>query len=287
VELEERWQRSTDILDVTQQRKYIAACGYYGGKFYPLDFVLPHLLDMRYYCEPCGGSGAVLLNRKRSELDTYNDLDNNVVAFFRAIRDTPNALIRLLAFTPHSREEYRLALEPAADITDLERARRFYVRITQSRNAAPGNASWAYAKRDGKRVRKFTHVENLKDRIKWVAARLRGVQIENDSAINVIRRYDTEETFFYLDPPYHPDSRNTHQHSSSPHDYLHEMTDADHQELAVELHCCLGKVAISGYRCDAMDQYYGDWRRYDDEPKGIPGTNRKGSKRQESLWISW
>ena len=70
-------------LDV-RHRKLIAF-GWYGGKFSHLDWILPFLPDCHHYCEPLAGSAAVLLNRKPAPVETYNDLDGEVVNFFRVL----------------------------------------------------------------------------------------------------------------------------------------------------------------------------------------------------------
>src|SRR3954469_20339878 len=74
--------------------------GWYGGKFNHLDWLLPLLPDAHHYCEPYSGSGAVLLNRGPSPVETYNDIDGDVVNFFRVLRDRPDELIRSIALTP-------------------------------------------------------------------------------------------------------------------------------------------------------------------------------------------
>jgi hypothetical protein len=60
-----------------QRREKMIAFGYYGGKFSHLDFILPLLpTSYRHYCEPFGGSAAVLINRKPAAVETYNDVDS-------------------------------------------------------------------------------------------------------------------------------------------------------------------------------------------------------------------
>ena len=80
--------------------------GWYGGKFSHLDWLLPLLPECHHYCEPFAGSGAVLINRAPALVETYNDLDGEVVNFFRVLRDQHQELIRAIALTPFSREEY-------------------------------------------------------------------------------------------------------------------------------------------------------------------------------------
>lgn len=128
----------------------LIAFGWYGGKYSHLDWLLPLLPKATHYCEPFGGSAAVLLNRMPSPVETYNDIDGEVVNFFRVLRDQQEELIKAIGLTPFSREEFRIAAEESLDgISDLERARRFFVRARQVRTGLAQTASvgrWAHCK---------------------------------------------------------------------------------------------------------------------------------------------
>ncbi|MEO6188223.1 MAG: DNA adenine methylase, partial [Ginsengibacter sp.] len=115
------------ILRLTRPKKLIAF-GWYGGKFSHLDWLLPLLPDCLHYCEPFAGSGAVLLNRAPSPVETYNDIDGEVVNFFKVLRQEKEKLIEQIALTPFSREEFAIACGLDPDLSQLERARRFYIR---------------------------------------------------------------------------------------------------------------------------------------------------------------
>lgn len=104
------------------------------------------------------------------------------------------------------------------------------------------------------------------------------VQIENAPAVEVIERYDTPETLFYLDPPYVHDAR------GDKHAYYGEMTDAQHTELAHLLHGIKARAAVSGYRSDLYDSLYADWRRVDAPEKNCHSVRQP---RQESLWVNY
>src|SRR5436309_2749785 len=82
------------------KRKKLIPFGWYGGKFSHLDWLLPLLPDCHHYCEPFAGSAAVLLNRTPSPVETYNDLDGEVVNFFRVCRDHSEELTKAIALTP-------------------------------------------------------------------------------------------------------------------------------------------------------------------------------------------
>src|SRR5579884_454089 len=107
---------------VSGHRRRFIAFGWYGGKFNHLNWLLPLLPECHHYCEPFGGSGAVLLNRDPSPVETYNDLDNEVVNFFRVLRQQKEKLLEAIALTPFSREEFYYACTPPEGaISALER----------------------------------------------------------------------------------------------------------------------------------------------------------------------
>jgi len=199
---------------VVMARKKIAF-GWYGGKYSHLKWLLSLLPPAHHYCEPFGGSAAVLLNREPALVETYNDIDGEVVNFFRVLREHKDELIYAIGLTPFAREEFVEAIRTngnGRDLPSLERARRFFVRARQVRTGLAQTASigrWANclqtsrAGMAGAVSRWLGSVEGLE----WIATRLLRVQIENDSAINVIQRYDSLGTLFYCDPPYPHDSR--------------------------------------------------------------------------------
>ena len=268
---------------VRSKRKKIAF-GWYGGKYSHLDWLLPLLPKAHHYCEPFGGSAAVLLNRPPSPVETYNDLDGEVVNFFRVLRDQTETLIQAIGLTPFSREEfYQAVSDPEEPISDLERARRFFVRARQARTGLAQSATlgrWANCKQtsrsgmSGVVSRWLGSVEGLPE----VASRLLRVQIENRPAIDVIRLYDHPCTLFYGDPPYVHSSRGDNKA------YGFEMDDESHRELAAALRTCVGKVAVSGYRCDLMEELYKDWRRIDAPVKVCHSVKEE---RQEALWTNY
>ena len=264
-------------------RKLIAF-GWYGGKFNHLGWLLPLLPKCHHYCEPFAGSAAALLNREPSPVETYNDVDGEVVNFFRILREKPDELVRAIGLTPFSREELALAVTRNGDVlSGLERARRFYVRARQARTGLAQTASlgrWANCK-DTSRAgmagavsRWIGGVDQLPD----IALRLIRVQFENRPAEEVVKLYDGPKTLFYCDPPYVHSTRGDNKA------YGFEMTDAEHERLAEVLSGCKGMVALSGYRCDLMDQFYKGWTRFDAPAKYCHSIKKV---RHEALWMNY
>jgi len=258
--------------------------GWYGGKFSHLSWLLPLLPQTPYYCEPFAGSGAVLLNRQPSGVETYNDLDGEVVNFFKILRDHPAELQRVMALTPFSREEFAIACKLSSELPPLERARRFYVRARQVRTGLAQTASigrWANctntirAGMSGVVSRWLGAVEQLPA----IALRLARVQIENRPAIDCIRLYDSKDTLHYCDPPYIHDTRGDTKA------YAFEMSNEQHAELADALNSAKGKVALSNYDCPFMDTLYPAkrWKKLN-----FTKTNHSTkSTRTETLWVNY
>ena len=222
--------------------------GWYGGKFNHLDWLLPLLPKAHHYCEPFSGSAAVLLNREPSPVETYNDVDGEVVNFFRVLRDQSAEIERAIALTPFSREEFHRAIANSLrGVSDLERARRFYIRARQTRTGLAQTATlgrWANCKdtsragMSGVVSRWLGGVEALAD----IGTRLIRVQIENRPAIDVLRLYDSRSTLFYCDPPYLHDTRGDSKA------YGFEMDEGEHINLAAALHRCKGKASDQSFR---------------------------------------
>jgi len=264
--------------------KRMIAFGWYGGKFSHLDFILPLLpSDATHFCDVFGGSASVLLNVDPYPIETYNDLDCELVNFFEALRNQRSRLIKAISLTPFSREELVRACTPERGLSKLERARRFYVRARQTRTGLAQTSSegrWAHcvltsrAGMSGAVSRWLGSIERLPE----IAQRLTRAQIENAPAIDVIQRYDTADTVFYLDPPY------LHSVRSDSSAYGYEMTDKDHERLAAALQNVRGRVVLSGYRSDLYDRLFKKWRRVDAGERNCHSVRKP---RQESAWLNF
>lgn len=245
------------------------ALRYYGGKWRSAKWITSHFPPHYTYVEPFGGSAGVLLQKKPSTFEVYNDLDQNVVTFFRVLRDREEELIREIQLTPWSRAELKIAYETATD--DLEIARRFYVRCWQSFGHLHGGWRYQHSDNGYSIVDQWNSVENLMD----TAKRLKLVQIECDNAISVIKRYDTPKTLFYVDPPY------VHSTRYRKNGYLHEMDDTQHEELSTVLSQIEGMAIVSGYHSELYDNIYREWTVIEKQT-----TNNANGKSVEVLWLS-
>jgi len=98
---------------------------YYGAKWRIADWIISHMPPHRIYLEPFSGSCAVLLNKAPAEIETINDIDGEVVNFFKMLRDWPSAVVAGISLTPWARDEFVESREFEGN--SIERARRFAV----------------------------------------------------------------------------------------------------------------------------------------------------------------
>lgn len=253
---------------------------YFGGKTALAERIAALLPAHGHYVEPFFGSGAVLFAKRRSRMETVNDLAGDLVHFWKTLRDRPADLERACFLTPHSREEQQLAYEPAGD--GLERARRTWVRLTQGRaGQLRQRTGWrSYQDPRGSVSSMPAYLAAYAGRIAPAAERLAGVSIECLPALEVIARYGRhEEALIYADPPYLDSTRTNALHGNV---YVHEMRDEEsHCELAAALAGCRAAVVLSGYDSPLYAGLYDGWHRA--EISSFNGNSLKAA-RTEVLW---
>ncbi|HWD19104.1 MAG TPA: DNA adenine methylase [Verrucomicrobiae bacterium] len=233
------------------------ALRYYGAKFRLGRWIASNFPPHITYVEPFGGAAGVLLRKEPSPVEVYNDLDSGVVNFFRVLREQPQALFRSVDRTPFAREEFDQAFEYHPN--PLEDARRFFVSSWQgfggSRHKSTG---WKIQRGlwEKSRANQLQEWHSAKRNLVRVAWRLRDVQIEHADALDVIRRFDTEQTLFYVDPPYPTDTRNVSWCKGA---YAFEYSMADHTHLANLLCRIKGMAIVSTYPNPFYDQAFAGW----------------------------
>lgn len=251
---------------------------YFGGKTRLADRIVALLPDHEHYVEPFGGSLAVLLAKQRSKLETVNDIDGDLMLFWRLLRERAADLERVCALTPHSRAEQRAAYDLSPYLDDLERARRVWVQLTQGRMGVRSKTGWrCYVDPAGTKTSMPGYLDGYVDRMAAAAERLHHVSLECRPALELIRLYGTQPSvLIYADPPYLASTRSGGR-------YEHELsTEEDHRELADVLLVSRAAVVLSGYQSQLYDQLYAGWDRVDILTfTGQGGTN---GARTEVLW---
>lgn len=251
---------------------------YFGGKQFLADRLVAAFPAHRHYVEVCGGSLAVLLSKKRSHMETVNDLDQVLQTFWRVLRDRPDDLERVCVLTPHSRAERELAYSFPPELDELETARRVFVALTQGRTGSITRTGWRHNVRPTSTPMPVV-LQRYSGRLAPAAARLQGVSLECRPAVDIVRSYGKERTsLLYVDPPYvmNPGQRRGGE-------YRVEMTDrGEHAELLEECLSADAAVVVSGYGSELYDDTLRGWYRYE-----IPASTQQGSGHGRRVEVVW
>lgn len=185
------------------------------------------------YIEPFAGAAWVLFAKPPSPVEVLNDIDQELTNFFRVVQKCPEELIKSFEWELVSRSEFeRLASLQPTELTDVERAHRFYYLIMAGWGGELNYPRFQTSVSDGGHGNRLIGaLKTLEDRLKPVHERLRTVIVECLDWRACIDRYDREGTVMYVDPPYPDNGCN----------YAHNMrTWEEHIELADRLKrtCC-------------------------------------------------
>jgi DNA adenine methylase len=260
------------------------AFSYYGGKQRLAKRIIELIPRHTVYVEPFAGGAAVFFAKPRPDVgasnyrEVLNDLDGRITNFYHVLRDQPDELIRACALTPYSREEKETILEDPNQ-SDVENARRTLVQIVQS--FANARTGWATSVCTRNHPASWT---NLLARMYACADRLSEVYVENDDALEVIRRWDSPQSFFYCDPPY-PGTKQNYSFNFSENDFLN---------LVSTLNGCQGSYILSCYDFDGSpipekaDKFCNDAKVFNRVVRGLKNRTRSvvlpGKERVEILW---
>ena len=261
---------------------------WYGGKKYYAKWIIGHFPDHRVFVEPFAGAANILLRKRKSEVEIYNDLDQRVTNFFKVIRckESCDELVRVSSLTPYSRDTFsKLALSPEPS-DPIEKAWWFFVRCRQAMGGlgmgklTPRSWSSSTRTRRGMPEGVSKYLSSI-DGLGQICERLREVMFECLPATEIIDRYDSDDVLFYVDPPYLPETR----HGGKASTYGIEMSSDDHKELIELLSRCKAKIVLSGYDSDLYSNLLGSWRR--EEKQGKSHVSNSGQTRTEVLWLNY
>lgn len=258
------------------------ALRYHGGKFRLAPWIARFFPPHGCYVEPFGGAAGVLLQKPRVYAEVYNDLDGDIVNFFRVLRDPVLRvdLIEACRLTPYAREEFEHAYDPTDDA--LERARRTCVRAAMGFGSAGATKATTGFRTDTRR-KYGTAQHNWADYPAALAAigdRFTGVLIENRDAVDVMHAHDGPDALHFVDPPYVHATRSMRNHGG----YRHELDDEAHRRLLAELEALDGMVVLCGYRNELYDALLVGWERHETSARISGG--RGTSIRTECVWLN-
>lgn len=265
---------------------------YHGGKSYLAQKIVDLMPPHTRYCEPFFGGGSVLFARDGEGVAEFaNDLNGDLTLFWSTLRneDTFPEFQRIVEATPFSDTFFQGAdsenqvPNPRSRWAIVERAAAFFIRNRQSRQGLGRDFATPT-----KRLRRGMN-ENVSawltavDGLPEVHARLKRVEIHNQPAVAFIKALDSEETFFYCDPPY------MHETRATTGEYKHEMTEDDHIELLNILAEIKGKFLLSGYPSKLYDGVadIAGWHVVDVEIDNKASGKKSKAKKIERMWMNY
>lgn len=230
----------------------------------------------RSYLEPFFGSGAVLFNKPPSAIETVNDIDGDIVNFFRVLREQPERLAEAINLTPYARDVFDDAHENRGT-DNFDCAYRFAIRSKMGHgfktHQKTGFKIDVYAR---ERAYCVSCWNRLPEDLLEAAARLKDVQIENQPALDLIQKFNHDNVLIYADPPYLMETR------SGGKQYRYEMDGQDHLDLLDALKQHRGPVILSGYPSEMYDRELKDWSRITRK-----SYNQNADRRTEVLWCNF
>jgi DNA adenine methylase len=255
---------------------------YMGGKSRLASWIISHFPPHDVYVEPFGGAAHVLFRKPASILDVYNDINDEMVNLFTLLQDRKKTekLLDLLSLTPHSRKLFYLIRDgkyapPDCDIT-IQKAYKTLVVMKQgfSGDYMNRSASWSYDRKRGQTCKSF---ESLPAGINKILHRLRQVQIESLDFRDCIRKYDSPNTLFYCDPPYH----------GKEHYYPGSFNEQDHLDLAEILNKIKGRTCVSYYSFEKLKELYPQpkWKTTEKAARKFASLSEPRGHRSESTEI--
>lgn len=175
-----------------------------GGKSRLRNRIIPLLPPHTCYVEPFAGAAWVLFGKRPSAVEVLNDREQELVNFFRVVKEKPEELITSFEWELVSRAEFeRLAGLDAAQLTDVQRAHRFYYLIMAGWGGELHYPRFQTSITDGGHGnRLFGALKTLRQRLEPIHKRLSTVIIENLDWQGCFDRYDREGAVMYVDPPY-------------------------------------------------------------------------------------
>jgi len=246
---------SKDLFDIFQEldapnnsrEEYIREPFTYPGcKSKSIKHIAPHLPYRNAYIEPCGGSGAMLLSRRTSRLEVFNDRYAGVTSFYRVLRSSRwGELLDRLEATVHSREEFIWCKSTWKNCQDdVERAARWMYMVQNSFAGLGRN----FARNTNTPAEKGSALRGRLKSFEAVHKRLLNVQIENMDVMQLLYDYDHPDAVFYIDPTYIGVNRV----------YPHEMTFEEHRAMLDRVFEMKSFVAVSNYDNELYNSYHWD-----------------------------
>jgi DNA adenine methylase len=254
----------------------------YGGKARMVQYIMPLIYAAHpvRYVEVCAGGAQLTFALRKHKKEVINDINGNLVAFFRVLKTNPDALTRRITTTPFSHSEFKRAREiffSKKKHSDIDRAWAAWAGCTMGFSHDP--KSWGFD-HSGKAERTLHRKrETFKEMAEAYCERLETVSIDSDDLLKIIKRYDSTETLFFFDPPYF----------NSDMGFYSGYTEEQFRQALKALSQIKGKFVMTSYPSDVLKQFTekNGWRKRS-IPLTVSVNNKKGNVPKKKIEvITW
>lgn len=244
-----------------------------GSKHYQSPWIISHFPKHHdVYVEVFGGGAHVLVQKPTAKVEIYNDINEDLVNFLMIARSWPDKLYRACDSLPVSRSLFEKWKWEDVPEDNFERAVKWFYVMRQSFGGMQRYKTGWKASKERNVAQSYHTACGL---ITSISERFRNVAIENDDFRNIIERYDSPGTLFYLDPPY----------IDLEYYYSGEFDKNDHKDLAKILSNIKGKAVISYYENELTDKLYDGWNK---DSRGFAKyAGRKRNMGKEVLYMNF
>lgn len=246
---------------------------YFGGKSCLAPTLISLFPEHTRYVEVFGGAAHVLCQKDPSVEEIYNDIDNDLVNFFQQAKTNGFQLTRELQSLPTSRYLFETWKNEPFPTDGMEWAVRWFYLIRQ--RIHPSNATVKSGWRAGKVKNLALDFQNAVKKIPSFSKRLRNVTLTNKDFREIITKYDSPSTLYFIDPPYVEREQY----------YKGGFSIDDHIELAQMLYFIQGKAIVTYYDHPLINELYENWNRIEMETYVGSGVVKVGGKRKKEKEI--
>lgn len=263
----------------------MSAFGYFGSKWRLAAKLSSKLPPHNCWVELFCGSAAMTLAKKPAPIEIINDINEEIVNFYKQLRTNGEKLLIQIDLTPYARVELDRARAPVHHVSNVERARRFFVAAMMAMNGSFGSDKGGFSvsnsySRNGAEAR-VNRWRRMPDYLLEVIDRLKSVRIENRDALKLFTEFsDRPATLVYVDPPYLAARTQGYEHDANSEKFHSELL-----QVALKAKCM---VFISGYDSPLYDRLLTKERGWlKTKFRAITkGNNGKCFPRREFIWFN-
>lgn len=205
------------------------------------------------YVEPFFGAGWVYFKKEKAEVEIVNDINGELINFYKVIKECPEVFCDEFELLPKSRELFDdFTKQNPSDLSNIERAVRFYYLLMLNFGGRFNRFTFSI-RNDGIKQINF---DRLPSNIKKAHNRLKDTYIERVDYKEIIKKWDKEDTLFYLDPPYL---------ETTEKDYESNFGEQEYEELASLLKEAKGKFVLTVKDSEFVRELFKEFYIYEED----------------------